>query len=94
MYFKDREIPMLRVPEDSATTVREIKLIPTSELAVGLKELLKRNVTAEKSGIYKFLCSQLGYPRMIDTITKRFDEALATLGSCVEIDGDKLSYKG
>lgn len=92
MYLKDKEIPMLRVPgpEDSP---REIKYISEKELALGIKEILRQNVSADKMGLFRSVAKQLGFSRMGDAILARFESALTLLEDEVVVDGDILRFK-
>ena len=92
LYLQGKKIPMLRVPMDG-TTPRDVKYIETEELANGLKEVLKQNVTAEKAGIFKLLAEQLGFSRMGDAILDRLEDALKWIEKDVEINGEMLSLK-
>ncbi|MBQ8292166.1 MAG: DUF4011 domain-containing protein [Clostridia bacterium] len=92
LYLSNREVPMLRVPMDG-TTPRDVKYIAIEELANGLKELLKQNVTAEKSGLFKLLAEQLGFARMGDAICERLEKALRSLEKDVAADKETLSLK-
>ena len=92
LYLQNREIPMLRVPM-AGETPREMKYIEIEELANGLKELLKQNVTAEKAGIFKLLAEQLGFTRTGDAILTRLEAALQWIANDVEINGEMLSLK-
>ena len=92
LYLQGKEIPMLRVPMDGKTP-RDIKYIAVEELANGLKELLKRNVTAEKAGLFKLLVEQLGFARMGDAILARLESALKLISKDIETNGDMLSLR-
>ncbi len=92
LYLQGKPLPALRVPAVGAPP-REIKYIPIEELASGLKELLQRNVTAEKSGLFKLLAEQLGFSRIGDAITARLEQALKLLDDTVEVSGETLSLK-
>ncbi len=92
LYLQGKPLPTLRVPAHGATP-REIKHIPIEELASGLQELLKQNVTAEKSGLFKLLVEQLGFSRIGDAVSARLEQALKLLAKDVEINGDTLSLK-
>ena len=92
LYLQGKEIPMLRVPMDGKTP-RDIKYIAVEELANGLKELLKRNVTAEKAGLFKLLVEQLGFARMGDAILARLESALKMISKDIETNGEMLSLK-
>ena len=92
LYLQGKEIPMLRVPVEGKTP-REIKYIALEELANGLKELLKQNVTAEKTGLFKLLVEQLGFARMGDSILARLESALKLIAKDIDINGEMLSLK-
>lgn len=92
LYLQGREIPMLRVPADG-TTPREIKYIEVQELARGLKEILKRNITAEKMGLFRLLAQQLGFSRMGDAILAQMESALKLISKDIETNGEMLSLK-
>lgn len=92
LHLQGKENPMLRIPFNKKTT-REIKYIATEELANGLKELLKQNVTAEKTGLFKLITEQLGFTRMGDAILARLEEALKIIAKDLEINGEILSLK-
>lgn len=92
LYLHGKEIPVLRVPAEGETP-REIKYIALEELANGIRAVLKQNVTAEKSGLFKLLAAQLGFARTGDAITARLENALQTLAEEVEIEDDVLSLK-
>ena len=93
LYLQGKEIPMLRVPAENAETPRDVKYIAIEELALGLKELLKQNVSAEKTGLFRLLVQHLGFSRMGDAILSRLESALNLISSDIEINGDMLSLK-
>jgi very-short-patch-repair endonuclease len=93
LYLQGKEIPMLRVPTESAGALRDVKYIALEELALGLKELLKQNVSAEKTGLFRLLVQHLGFSRMGDAILSRLESALNLISSDIEINGDMLSLK-
>ena len=93
LYLQGKEIPMLRVPAENAGTPRDVKYIAIEELALGLKELLKQNVSAEKMGLFRLLVQHLGFSRMGDAILSRLERALKLISSDIEISGDMLSLK-
>ncbi len=92
LYLQGKGIPMLRVPGEGQTP-REVKYVATEELANGLKELLKRNVTVEKAGLFKLFAEQLGFTRMGEAMSARFESALKLLEKEVEVVGETLSLK-
>ncbi len=65
----------LRVPGER----REIKYIATEELAAGMYELIKQNVTVTKEGLYKMMTNLLGFSRTGEAILAKYDESLASL---------------
>ena len=91
LYLQNKDIPMLRVPSGGET--RDIKHIAVEELALGLKALLRQNVSAEKTGLFKLLVQHLGFSRMGDAILARLEEALLLLKDEIEINGDVISLK-
>ena len=72
---------------------RNIKQIAPEELAAGMLEILKQNVTADRNGLYRSLASQCGVNRVGKAINETLDSALRTLEGSIVIDGDQLSLK-
>ena len=93
LYKQGQTTPMLRVPCENATLLREVKYIPLEELALGMKEILKQNVTVEKNGLFRLLAKQLGFSRVGDAIVERLHAALALIANEIERNGDMLSVK-
>ena len=83
---------MLRVPS-AGDEPRDIKYIELRELASGLKEILKQNVSAEKQGLYRLLTQNLGFSRIGDAILERMDSALKLIYNDIEINGEMISLK-
>ncbi len=92
LYMQGRQIPMLRVPS-AGVEPRDIKYIELRELALGLKEILKQNVSAEKQGLYRLLTQHLGFSRIGDAILERMDSALRLIYNDIEINGEMISLK-
>lgn len=92
VYVSGTKTPMLRVPEKGSEP-REIKYIETGELANGLREILRQNIYAEKTGLFKLLSQTLGFSRMTDTVAARMESALGLLSDEIETNGDMLSLK-
>ncbi|MDE6966883.1 MAG: type III restriction endonuclease subunit R, partial [Clostridiales bacterium] len=92
LYMQGRQIPMLRVPS-AGDEPRDIKYIELRELALGLKEILKQNVSAEKQGLYRLLTQNLGFSRIGDAILERMDSALELIYKDIEINGEMISLK-
>ena len=93
LYSQEKAIPMLRVPHENATVVREVKYISLEELSLGMKEILKQNITVEKSGLFRLLVQQLGFSRMGDSILDRLEDALRLISKEIDFNGDVLSLK-
>ena len=80
--------PMLRVPDENGGVIRDIKYIPTEELALGMKEIIRLNVSVEKEGLFRLLAEKLGYSRIGDAIFERMELALKSISeSITQIDG-------
>lgn len=92
-YSMEKDIPMLRVPEENATTIREVKNIAMEELALGMKEILKQNISVEKSGLFRLLVNQLGFARIGDATLDYLEDALTLIAKEIEFNGDILSLK-
>lgn len=73
--------------------VRDIKQISPEELAAGMLEILKQNVTAEKSGLYHTLAAQCGISRVGKTVNEMMESALRNLAGTVVVDGEQISLK-
>ncbi len=92
LYLQGGEIPMLRVPVNGIEP-RDIKYIELRELALGLKEILKQNVSAEKLGLFKLLTQILGFSRMGDAILERMESALKLISKDIETNDEMISLK-
>ena len=72
---------------------RDIKQISPEELAAGMYEILKQNVTADKNGLYRSLAAQCGVARVGKAINEALDSALNVLKNCVVVEGEQVSIK-
>lgn len=72
---------------------RDIKQIAPEELAAGMVEILKQNVTADKSGLYRSLAAQCGVARVGKAINEAMDSALHVLKDQIIFDGEQISLK-
>ena len=72
---------------------RDIKQIAPEELAVGMFEILKQNVTADKSGLYRSLAAQCGVARVGKSINEAMDAALDVLKDHIVVEGEQISIK-
>lgn len=79
--------------EVRANIERDIKQIAPEELAAGMFEILKQNVTADKSGLYRSLAAQCGVTRVGKAINEAMDAALNVLSDRIIIDGEQVSIK-
>lgn len=93
LYYKNCDVPMLRVPEENATLIREVKYILPDELALGMREILEQNITVPKMGLYRLVAQRLGFSRIGDAMLERFDVALQLISGQIKFDGDNLSLK-
>lgn len=92
LYLQGSEIPMLRIPS-AGVEPRDIKYIELREIALGLKEILRQNVSAEKLGLFKLLTQNLGFNRMGDAILERLESALKLISKNIETNGEMISLK-
>jgi len=92
LYLEDQGKIELRVP-DFDDTPREIKYIALEELAAGMYEIIKQNVTLERSGLFMMISNQLGFSRYGSVAAQRFEQALELLEDKVDVDGKMISIK-
>lgn len=91
LYLQGQNDYTLRVPVGNEK--RDVKYIAKEELAAGIYEVLKHNITADKDGLFRSITKQLGIQRMGDSINTQMEEALGMLKNLVEIDGEMLSLR-
>ena len=72
---------------------RDIKQIAPEELAAGMFEILKQNVTADKNGLYRSLAAQCGAARVGKAINEAMDAALDVLKDRIIFDGEQIAIK-
>lgn len=72
---------------------REIKQIAPEELAYGMLQILKQNVTVDRNGLYRSLAAQCGVFRIGRAINEAMDNALELLKDCIILDGEQISIK-
>ena len=90
LYLSDAPKPQFRIPGDIK---REIKYIAPEELADGMWQILRQNISADKAGLYRSLASLCGVSRVGKGINEYFDEALKLLDHRIIVDGDTVSVK-
>ena len=93
LYLAGEQIPMLRVPSSDADEIRQINHIAPEELASGIKEILKHNVSVEKLGLYKLISKALGHPRLNDSMLPHLNNALSLIENEIIQDGDVVRLK-
>jgi hypothetical protein len=94
LYLSSQKEIQLRIfDKDDKESLREIKYICLDELAAGMYELIKQNITVEIDGLYTTIAKLLGVTRAGKAIHERFDEALKLLENKVSIDGKIISIK-
>ena len=91
MFIKNRDVEF-RVPSEDF--VRELKFISLEELGVGMSEIIRKNVSVERMGLYKLLATLLGFSKLGEAMVRRFDEALQLIKDVIDVDGEMLSIKG
>lgn len=91
LYLEGQTEFSFRTPSDDLK--RDIRDICLEELAAGLLELIRQNVTADRAGLYHVFAGQCGCSRVGKAINERFDNALDLLGDKINVDGDMISIK-
>jgi len=91
--LKGSKAPTLRVPAEEAAEVRDMKYIPLEELANGIRDVVEKNISVDRLGLYRLLAQLLGFGRLSENMTKRLDEALALLKDVIDVNGETLTKK-
>lgn len=92
LYLKNDKKITFRVPrpEDVPRAVKDVSL---EELSAGILEFVKHNVSVDKDGMFRALSELLGFSRLTDASSERFDSALKLIEPLTEIDGNLISLK-
>ena len=92
LYLDDQKEIQFRVPGDIK---RDIKYIAPEELAAGMLEILKQNMTADRNGLYRALAAQCGVTRVGRAVNEAMDAAVELLvrNNSVVIDDYQVSLK-
>ncbi len=90
LYLETQTDVPFRIPGEFGEK-RDVKYISHKELASGMYEIIKENISVDRMGLYKFLSEQLGFHRVTENMVSRFDESLELLKSLVEVDGEMIS---
>ena len=88
LYLNDVNKISLRIP---GTITREIKYIAPEELASGMLEVIKQNVTIDKDNLYHFIASQCGFSRIPKNSISCLDNALSLLANDISVDENLIS---
>lgn len=86
MYLENKPI-VFRLPGD---IIRNFNQIAPEEIGEGILEIIRKNVTVSKDGLYKFIAGLYGKRRMGKSDTEALDNALEMLlksGQIVDDDG-------
>ena len=90
LYLDNGKEVQFRVAGD---VIRDVRLIAPEELAAGMFEILKQNVSVSKNGLYHALAEQCEVSRIGAAITEVLDSALELLKDRIAINGDQISIK-
>jgi len=90
LYLKDGPEIRFRKPGDLK---RDIRQIAPEELAEGMLEILKHNVSVEKEGLYRTLAQQCGVTRLTSPMVECFEKALSYLSDKVEVVNNQVTLK-
>lgn len=94
VYFIGALIPMLRIPSEDASEKREINHIAHEELANGLLEIIKYNVSVDRMGLYRYVSRLLGFTRLTEQIIRHLDDALELIKDKIAVEGSTLTFIG
>ena len=92
LYLQGQTNYQLRVPAPNQPP-REIKHIALEELAAGMYEITRQNISLDKTSLFHLLAGKLGFTRAGNAIQERLERALSQLRSVVDISGDTISLK-
>ncbi len=92
VYFIGALIPMLRIPSEDALEKREICHIAPEELANGLLEVIKYNVSVDRMGLYRYISKLLGFSRLTEQIIRHLDDALELIKDKITVEGSTLTF--
>jgi very-short-patch-repair endonuclease len=90
LYLDNGKEIKFRTPGDIE---RDIKHIAPEELAAGMLEIIKQNITVDKEGLYRLMASQCGANRVGNAANEALDSALYLLGDYIEECDNKIKLK-
>ena len=88
LYLKDQNEFQCHKPGDLERTIDQIA---PEELAAGMYEILKQNITVDKEALFRSLASQCGITRMGKNIEENMESALRLLSDKADITENKIS---
>ena len=71
LYLAGEDPYVFRIPG----VKRAVKYIAPEELAAGMRDVLRENVSAGRDALYLVLVKMLGYSRVTDSMREKLDEA-------------------
>lgn len=90
LYLNDGRKMGLRIP---GMITRDIKYIAPEELASGMLEAIKQNITIDKDSLYHFIASKCGFSRIPKNSIPYLDSALNLLASDISVDDNLISIQ-
>ena len=80
LYLAGEDPYVFRIPG----VKRPVKYIAPEELAAGMRDILRENVSAGRDALYLVVVKMLGYSRVTDTMRERLDQAFELLSEAPE----------
>lgn len=95
LYLDGKDIQFRRQDVGGSDAKRNIDDIAPEELAAGMFEVLKRNVSIDKCDLYRYLANLCGVTRVTGSVSKAMDAALDELERWdrVVVDDERISIK-
>ncbi len=80
LYLAGEDPYVFRIPG----VKRPVKYIAPEELAAGMRDILRENVSAGRDALYLVVVKMLGYSRVTDSMRERLDQAFALISEAPE----------
>lgn len=94
LFLEDQQSFVMRVPAaNDKKTRRDIKYIAPEEIAAGMYVIIKHNVSVDKDGLFKTVANELGFQRVAENITAKFEAALYLLRNFVQESDNVIMLK-
>lgn len=94
LYLENQNSYVMRVPVDGdKKTRRDVSYIAPEEIAAGMYVIIKQNVSVDKDGLFKTVANALGFQRVADNITVKFEAALYLLRNYVQESDNVIMIK-